>query len=120
MQLPYTHLDMGDSANMSAILTIDQRLRWTIAIAVCIIMILVTLPTTITRVAMFNLDCLVVRQAENPQQRENGLSRLRKELPKNRVGTTTKTGTAVCCGAFGLLMVAVVIVMILLIVLFGM
>ena len=118
MQLPYTHLDMGDGANLSATLTIDQTLRWTIAITMCTIMVLVTLPTTITRVAMLHLDCLVVRQTENVLV--DGDSCLRKEIPKNRVGTGTKTGTAVCCGAVGLFMIAFVIVMILLIVIFGM
>ena len=111
---------MGDGANLSATLTIDQTLRWTIAITMCTIMVLVTLPTTITRVAMLHLDCLVVRQPENVLQIVDGDSSLRKELPNNRIGTGTKTGTAVCCGAVGLFMIAFVIVMILLIVIFGM
>ena len=113
VQLPETYLDMGNGSDILATLTIDQSVEWTIAIVIASMMVMVTLPATITRVAMLDLYCLVVNMKEMEMGRkaalENGSASLREEVASARIGQGPRTGLSICCGVLGMMMVSLVI-----------
>ena len=80
-------------------------------------MVMVTLPVTITRMTMLDLDCLVVNKNEMGIGRKENLHigpvSLREEVASARRGLGSKTGLSICCGVLGIVMVSVVITAIL-------
>ena len=105
---------MGDGSDILATLTLEQGLEWTIAMVLCSVMVMITLPATITRIAMLNLDCFVVKTNEIRREQKTDLhndsASLREDVARARKGHGPRTGTAICCGALGLIMASIVIV----------
>ena len=59
--MPATNVDLANSANLEASIAMDDTMDLVMAIAVPMLLVLVSLAVTITRVAMLGLNCLVVR-----------------------------------------------------------
>ena len=123
VQLPHTHLDMSNGSDISATITLDLALQRNIAMLVCSVMVMITLPATITRIAMLNLECLVISRDDGEEDPKTDLGEeslsVIKELPSDNAGNGVKAGAAICCGTLGLIMVTLVLVGILGIVVFG-
>ena len=56
-----TRMDLGGMEAMQATVNMDPWLDKAIAIAVPLLLVLITLPVTITRAALLGLDCVVLR-----------------------------------------------------------
>ena len=60
--MPATNVDLANSANLEASISMDDTMDLIVSIAVPMLLVLVSLPVTITRVAMIGLNCVVVRE----------------------------------------------------------
>ena len=60
--MPATNVDLANTANLEASIAMDDTMDLIVAIAVPMLLILVSLPVTITRVAMIGLNCVAVRE----------------------------------------------------------
>ena len=61
MKKPITWMDLGGMEAMQATVNMDPWLDKAIAIAAPLLLVLITLPVTITRAALLGLDCVVLR-----------------------------------------------------------
>ena len=59
--MPITRMDLGGMESMQATVNMDPWLDKAIAIAAPLLLVLITLPVTITRAALLGLDCVVLR-----------------------------------------------------------
>ena len=73
--MPATNVDLANTANLEASIAMDDTMDLIVAIAVPMLLVLVSLPVTITRVAMIGLNCVVVR--EEVMSTESGQQSLR-------------------------------------------
>ena len=61
VKMPITRMDLGGMESMQATVNMDPWLDKAIAIAAPLLLVLITLPVTITRAALLGLDCVVLR-----------------------------------------------------------
>ena len=64
--MPITRMDLGGMEAMQATVNMDPWLDKAIAIAAPLLLVLITLPVTITRAALLGLDCVVLRSGRPP------------------------------------------------------
>ena len=105
--MPATILDLANSANLEASIATDDTLDLIIAITVPMLLVLVSLPATITRVAMIGLNCVVVRQEE--MATETGHQSLKQEIQRARKGVSGRLGLSICCGVGGAVVTSLVL-----------
>ena len=104
--MPATNVDLANSANLEASITMDDTMDLMVAIAVPMILVLVSLPVTITRVAMIGLNCIVVR--DEVMENESGQQSLKQEIQHARKGVSWRLGLSICCGVSGAIVTSVV------------
>ena len=104
--MPATNVDLANSANLEASIAMDDTMDLVMAIAVPMLLVLVSLPVTITRVAMLGLNCLVVR--DDMVTQESGQENLKQELQAAREGVSWRLGLTICCGVGGAVVTSVV------------
>ena len=104
--MPATNVDLANSANLEASITMDDTMDLMVAIAVPMILVLVSLPVTITRVAMIGLNCIVVR--DEVMENESGQQSLKEEIQHARKGVSWRLGLSICCGVSGAIVTSVV------------
>jgi len=96
VKMPATNLDLANSANLEASIATDETMDMIIAVAVPLLLVLVSLPVTITRVAMIGMNCLVVRQ--ELMATETGHQSLKEEIHRARKGISGRLCLSICCG----------------------
>lgn len=99
VKMPATNVDLANTANLEASIAMDDTMDLIVAIAVPMLLVLVSLPVTITRVAMIGLNCVVVR--EEVMSTESGQQSLRQEVQRARKGVSGRLGLSICCGVSG-------------------
>jgi len=104
--MPATNVDLANSANLEASITMDDTMDLVVAIAVPMMLVLVSLPVTITRVAMIGLNCLVVR--DEVMTTESGQQSLKDEIQRARSGVSWRLGLSICCGVTGAVVTSVI------------
>ena len=60
--MPATNVDLANTANVEASIAMDDRMDMILAICLPILFVLLSLPVTITRMAMMGLNCIAVRE----------------------------------------------------------
>jgi len=104
--MPATNVDLANSANLEASITMDDTMDLVVAITVPMMLVLVSLPVTITRVAMIGLNCLVVR--DEVMTTESGQQSLKEEIQRARSGVSWRLGLSICCGVIGAVVTSVI------------
>ena len=85
--LPSRELDLGSASDLVADLQTDDNWDLIISVALPSLAILLSLPLTITRVALLGLDCLLVRTTKLPEN-----------LKEARRGLGGRLSLSLCCG----------------------
>ena len=104
--MPATNVDLANSANLEASISMDDTMDLIVSIAVPMLLVLVSLPVTITRVAMIGLNCVVVR--EDVMGTESGRQSLKQEIQRARRGVSGRLGLSICCGVSGAVVTSLV------------
>ena len=91
VKTPPREVDLTQVLNMDIIT--DDTLDMIVAIALPVIMLLLTLPITLTRVAMLGLDCIMIRR--NTDDSEGGHH---ATLGDRRAGLGPRVTMTLCCG----------------------
>jgi len=110
VKMPATNVDLANSANLEASITMDDTMDLVVSIVVPMLLVLVSLPVTITRVAMMRLNCLVVR--EEVMKNESGQESLQQEIQRARKGVSWRLGLSICCGVSGAVVTSVIMLII--------
>ena len=62
VKMPSTQLDLANAADMEAAILTDDNLDLIMSIVLPSLMVLLTLPITVTRLAVLGMDCIMVRR----------------------------------------------------------
>ena len=97
--MPATNVDLANSANLKASIIMNDTMDLMMAITVPIMLVLVSLPVTITRVEMLSLNCLIVRDDMGTKEpRQEGR---KQELQAARKSVSWRLGLTICWGVGG-------------------
>ena len=106
--MPATNVDLANTANVEASIAMDDRMDMILAICLPILFVLLSLPVTITRMAMMGLNCIAVR--EEVMETELGNQTLKDDVQKARTGISGRLSTAICCGIMGAVISSLVMI----------
>ena len=105
--MPGSQIDFADSPDLQTSVTISDETDVSASIVVPIILVILTLPATITRVAMRGMDCVMVRKDIMDQAAEQ--KSIKQEVQRARNGVSRRLGLSLCFGGLGVSVIAAVI-----------
>ena len=104
VKVPGSQLDFANSPHLETSFTLDYETHVLTSIVAPIVLVLLTLPNTITRVAMMGMDCVVIRPHNLNDKKEQQMS---KQRTRNSV--PFRLGASLIFGSLGVLLTAAVI-----------
>ena len=87
LKMPSRELDLGNASDMVADLETDDNWDLILSLALPATLVLLSLPLTLTRVALLGLDCLLIRSSRSEQS-----------VREARRGLGPRVSLSLCCG----------------------
>ena len=116
MKVPGSQIDFADSPDLQTSVTISDETDVSASIVVPIILVILTLPATITRVAMRGMDCVMVRKDIMDQAAEQ--KSIKQEVQRARNGVSCRLAISISFGGLGVSVSAAVILAIIFLIFF--
>ena len=106
--MPATNVDLANSANLEASIKMDEVMDLIVSIAIPILLAIISLPVTVTRIAMIGMDCVIVKDSVMSTD-SNTNHTIKQEVNRARKGTSANVGISICCGIGGAVITSIVV-----------
>ena len=113
VNIPGSHFDFANSPKLQTSVTLDDKTDQLVSILLPLVFIILTLPTTITRMAMRGMNCVVVKVDAFEQLAEQ--NNLKLEIQRAREGVPLRLGVSLCFGVLGISLAAIMVLVTLLV-----
>ena len=111
--MPGSHFDFANSPKLQTSVTLDDETDQLVSILLPLVLIIITLPTTITRMAMMGMNCVVVKIDAFEQVAEQ--NNLKLEMKRAREGVPLRLAVSLCFGVLGISLAAIMVLVTLLV-----
>ena len=96
LKVPSSELDLANASNMLADLETDDNWDLILSLALPATLVVLSLPLTVTRLALLGLDCLLIRSSRSAQT-----------VRQARSGLASRLSLSLCCGVLSALVTSV-------------
>ena len=96
LKVPSSELDLANASNMLADLETDDNWDLILSLALPATLVVLSLPLTVTRLALLGLDCLLIRSSRSAQT-----------VRQARRGLAGRLSLSLCCGVLSALVTSV-------------
>ena len=96
LKVPSSELDLANASNMLADLETDDNWDLILSLALPATLVVLSLPLTVTRLALLGLDCLLIRSSRSAQT-----------VRQARSGLACRLSLSLCCGVLSALVTSV-------------